>query len=159
MYFSFHFLFKQKTNTQCRYYRKKNTCTSLLIKISLPTMQHGSALFLNKVTATRNFIISMATRRGGHLRFRNPSGWAPCRKRCPVSLSRSSISYSAIRRSKGTNEASHSKAIPLYFVPRYKKWSFFQSDFSFASFTKCKSNEGENAHVICVSPPETETAK
>ena len=136
-----------------------SVCTSLLIKISLPTMQHGSALFLNKVTATRNFLFSMATRRGGHLQSRNPSGRAPCCKRCPASLSRSSISYSAIRRSKGTNEASHSKAIPLDLVPRNKKWRFFQLDFSVASFTKCKSDAGGNVHVILVSPPETETAK
>lgn len=113
--------------------------TSLLRNTPWPTMQDGSALFFNKVTAKGNFIFSIAVSKGDLLQPRNPFGRAP-RSRSRVTSLCSSSTSDSMRRSSGTHEASHSKAIPLDVlfaaVPRYRNLSFFHSFFSDASFTR-----------------------
>ena len=132
------------------------------MNIPCPTIQDGSALFLNKVTANGNFIFSMAACSGGLLHPRSPSGKAPRWRKSVTSLCSSSTSES-MRRSRGTHVASHSKAIPLDVlcpvVPRYRNLSFFHSFFSDASFTRRCSTWGSKVQVICVSSPKNRHVK
>ena len=136
---------------------KKKSRTSLFMKIPWPTMQAESALFLNRVTASGKFIISMAAKSGGLAQARSPSAEA---LRCRRTLTRlcTSSKFDSIRRSRGTYEASHSLAGPLDDVfgalPRYRNLSFFQSFFSVASFTRNRSTSGDRVQVVCDSPPK-----
>jgi len=134
------------------YYRFLDT--SLLMNVSLPVTQEGSALFRNNVTAIGNFINSIADNSGGRLQPFNPSGKAPHSKRRETSLCRS-LTSDSMRSSKGTHEASHLIAIPLdvsfAVVPRYKNCSSFHSRFLDASFTRNSTVRGEKVQ-IWVSP-------
>lgn len=124
------------------------------MNISLPMTQEGSALFRNNVTAIGNFINAIAVNSGGRLQPFNPSGKAPHSKRRETSLCRS-LTSDSMRSSKGTQEASHSIAIPLdgsfAVVPRYKNRSSFHSRFLDASFTRNSIVRGEKVQIR-VSP-------
>lgn len=136
---------------------KKKSRTSLFMKIPRPTMQAESALFLNRVTASGKFIISMAAKSGGLAQPRSPSAEALHCRRALTRLCTSST-FDSIRRSRGTYEASHSIASPLDdafgALPRYKNLSLFQSFFSVASFTRNCSTWDDRVQVICDSPPK-----
>ena len=130
--------------------------TSLFMNIPCPTMHEGSAWFLNKITAKGNFLISIATNKGGLLHSFKPFGKAPRRRRRETRLCISST-FDSMRRSKGTREASHSKHTPLAALlaaePRYRNLSFFHSFLTVASFTRYCRLLRERLHVIRFSPP------
>lgn len=130
--------------------------TSLFMNIPCPTMHEGSAWFLNKITAIGNFLISIATNKGGLLHSFKPFGKAPRRRRSGTRLCKSST-FDSMRRSKGTHEASHSKHTPLAALlvaePRYRNLSFFHSFLTVASFTRYCRLLRESLHVIRFSAP------
>lgn len=130
--------------------------TSLFMNIPCPTMHEGSAWFLNKITAIGNFLISIATNKGGLLHSFKPFGKAPRRRRSGTRLCKSST-FDSMRRSKGTHEASHSKHTPLAALlvaePRYRNLSFFHSFLTVASFTRYCRLLRESLHVIRSSAP------
>ena len=130
--------------------------TSLFMNIPCPTMHEGSAWFLNKITAIGNFLISIATNKGGLLHSFKPFGKASRRRRSGTRLCKSST-FDSMRRSKGTHEASHSKHTPLAALlaaePRYRNLSFFHSFLTVASFTRYCRLLGESLHVIRSSAP------
>ena len=130
--------------------------TSLFMNIPCPTMHEGSAWFLNKITAIGNFLLSIATNKGGLLHSFKPFGRAPLRRRSGTRLCKSST-FDSMRRSNGTHEASHSKHTPLAALlaakPRYRNLSFFHSFLTVASFTRYCRLLRERLHVIRFSPP------